>query len=235
MWKALAGIEVTIERDRFIELMYYLLGWFLGDLGKRFGPEHFMTADVDIGLSRRHPENEVLGEYVAECIGSLGIFIKRSRDRLPSAKHQYGSYVWYSRRSPVFGWFHKACLGLKWNERASYHPVRMDWILSVPRECRIWFIRGLADSDGDVHFKDKCVDITTSPNTRLIKALLSSLGLHTTVSFFRNSSRVTVSASDAAQIQIFNPELYTHRRKILEKLVGARTFPRHWPKWLRKS
>lgn len=108
----------------------------------------------------------------------------------------------------------------------------MDWLLSAPREHRPWFARGLADSDGDVHFKDKTVDITTEPNTRFVKALLTSLNCHVTVSSYRNASRVTITATEAAKIVIFNPVVLTHRQKVLTKLIGATTFERHWPTWL---
>ena len=34
------------------------------------------------------------------------------------------------------------------------------------------------------------------------------------------------------RIQVFNPVLLTHRRKLLERLAKAKTFQRHWPGWL---
>jgi hypothetical protein len=33
-------------------------------------------------------------------------------------------------------------------------------------------------------------------------------------------------------IAIFNPQVNTYRRNLLEKLVGANVYPRHWPSWL---
>jgi hypothetical protein len=50
-----------------------------------------------------------------------------------------------------------ACLGLKWDERTSYVLVTMDWVLTTSQEMRIWFVRGLADSDGDVDLRDRSV------------------------------------------------------------------------------
>ncbi len=94
------------------------------------------------------------------------------------------------------------------------------------------FARGLADSDGDVHFKDKTVDITTAPNTLFVKALLTSLGCNVTISSYRDASRVTITATEAARLEIFNPNILTHRKKVLAKLIGARTFERRWPPWL---
>ncbi len=105
-------------------------------------------------------------------------------------------------------------------------------MLCASRECRLWFLRGLADSDGDVHFRDKSVDITTSPNTGFVKALLDSLNVHSVVRFTKAYGGITIRADQAMKIAIFSPEVNTHRRQVLEKLVGARVYPRHWPGWL---
>lgn len=111
--RILGGTNEEIDSDRFVNRMYYLLAWFVGDLGKHFGPERLMTASVDLGLTKRHPENLALGEYVMCCARSLGVTTNRGPDREPSDNSPYGAYYWYSRRSSVFGWFHRTCLGLK--------------------------------------------------------------------------------------------------------------------------
>jgi len=99
-------------------------------------------------------------------------------------------------------------------------------MLHAPREFRLWFLRGLADSDGDVHFRDKSVDITTSPNTGFVKALLDSLNVHCVVRFTRGYGAITIRADQAMRIAIFNPEVNTYRRELLEKLVGGSVYPR---------
>ncbi len=194
-----------------------------------------MRIDVDIQLTRNHPENLVLGEYVANCIRSFGIACKRTRDRPPRDNLPSGAYTWGIQQHPIFPWFHISCLGLKWDERTSYDPVKMDWMLSAPREHRLWFLRGLADSDGDVHFRDKSVDITTSPNTDFAKALLDSLNVHSVVRFSRGYGSITIRAEQAVKIGIFNPEVSSYRRKLLEKLAGANVYPRRWPDWLARK
>jgi hypothetical protein len=230
------GIDTDVDRRRFLNLMYYLLGWFLGDLGKQFGNRELMTAGLNLTLTKRHPENQALGDFVFfECIQKLGIQARRQRDRKPDNSSPYGAYLWDCRRSPLFGWFHVVCLGLKWEERASRHPVKMDWILSAPLELRLWFIRGLADSDGDVHVSDKSVGITTSPNRDFINSLLKSVGCRTHVEISRRFDKVVIALNQAVRIKMFNPEILTHRRKILEKLASAKTFPRHWPRWLQEK
>ena len=172
----------------------YLLGWFLGDIGKHYRNETKPTMDIDIQLTRKHPESLVLGEYVAGCIRGFGIGCKRTLDRPSRDGLPNGAYCLTSQRHPIFAWFHLACLGLKWHERTSYDAVRMDWMLSAPREDRLWFLRGLADSDGDVHFKDKSVDITTSPNTSFVRALLDSLNVHNVVRFTKGYGAITCHA-----------------------------------------
>ena len=170
----------------------YLLGWFLGDLGKHYRKEPKKVIDVDIQLTRNHPENLALGEYVAGCIRRLGIACKRMPDRRPGRGMPKGAFCWGSQHHQIFSWVHLSCLGLKWNERTSYDCAKMDWIYSSPRDCRIWFLRGLADSDGDVHFRDKSVYITTSPNTSLVRSLLASLGVHSVVRFTKGYGVVTI-------------------------------------------
>ncbi len=229
------GIDTDVDRRRFLNMMYYLLGWFLGDLGKQFGNRQLMTAGLNLTLTKRHPENQALGDFVFfECIQKLGVQARRQRDRKPDSSSPYGAYLWDCHRSPLFGWFHLVCLGLKWNERASKHSVKMDWILGAPRELKLWFVRGLSDSDGGVHITDKSVGITTSPNTDFVNALLKSVGCRTHVEISPRFSKVVTTVKQAADIKIFNPEVVTHRRKILEKLASAKTFQSHWPEWLQE-
>ena len=109
----------------------------------------------------------------------------------------------------------------------------MDWILTAPVRYRVWFLRGLADSDGDVQFHHRWAEIATSPNTEFVKALFVSLGLKTLVRIHRGYGYVSVSAADAARIQLFNPDFMSHRRLLLEKLARARVFHGRWPEWIR--
>jgi hypothetical protein len=233
--KNASAVRQTMDSKGVIASACYLLGWFLGDLGKHYRNESKMIMDVDIQLTRKHRENLSLGEYVIACARRLGIGGKRTLDRPSSNSSPNGAFCWAFQRHRMFSWFHLACLGLKWRERTSYHKVRMDWMLHAPREFRLWFLRGLADSDGDVHFRDKSVDITTSPNTGFVKALLDSLNVHSVVRFTRGYGAITIRADQAMRIAIFNPEVNTYRRELLVKLVGASVYPRRWPGWLKEK
>ncbi len=223
--------EVPSRAD-FINSAYYLLAWLVGDAGKGFGSKRLHTARIEINLCRKHSENLELGEYVARCIRMVGVPCKRLPDKVSDPSEPHGSFRWLSRFSPVMGWMHIVCLGLDWDQRTSYDPVNMDWVLSAPVECRMWFIRGLADSDGNVHFRHKSAEIVTSPNTKLIRDILASLHVHNILDFSKGCGRISISAQKAAEIQMFNPRVFTHRRKLLEKIVSARTFQRRWPVWL---
>jgi hypothetical protein len=220
------------SRTDYIEAVYYLLAWLVGDAGKGFGSERLHTARIEVNLCRRHSENLGLGEYVTGCIRMVGVPCKRLPDKVSDPSEPHGSFRWLSGFSQVIGWMHATCLGLDWNQRTSYNPVKMDWLLSAPPECRMWFIRGLADSDGSVHFRHKSAEIVTSPNTTLIRDILASLHVHNVLDFSKGCGRISISGQTAAEIQIFNPRILTHRRKLLEKLVRAETFQRRWPAWL---
>jgi hypothetical protein len=222
------------NRAHFAPLLkraYYLLGWLAGDAVKQFasrGPK----ARIGIALCKKHPENFPLGEYVSGCIKTLGIRTGRIADQSPSEREPHGAYRWLSSYSLVISWMKTGCLGLAREELTSYTAVRMDWLLSAPNEFRLWFLRGLADSDGTVNVRNKAVFIITSPNTDLVRKLLDSVGCHNTCGVSKGVGVVAISGYDAARIQIFNPEVATHRSKLLEKITNAATYQRHWPEWL---
>ena len=222
------------NRRQFLDSMYYLLGWLVGDAGKDMGSPRKMTARLRFGLSRRHPENRELGNYLMRIVGSLGIRWTRLPDTPPTERVPCGSFRWNTFYSPILGWMLTAALGLDWSGRTTRNPVKMKWVLAAPRRLRIWFLRGLADSDGSLVFGSREVSITSQPNTRFFSELLNSLGVRNFITEERNRDFgvVTFSVPDAARIQVFSPYVMTHRRRLLEKLGGAKTFPRHWPKWL---
>jgi hypothetical protein len=214
---------------------YYVLAWLIGDATKKLGSKRKLTGHIGIELCCGHPENLELGVYVAERLRMFGIECTQRSDRPPDNRDPHGQYRWLSVRSPIVGWLYTSCLGLGWNELTSYHPVRMDWLLSAPRICRLWFIRGLFDSDGTVHFRNKEAEIISSPNSKLIMSLLDSLKVRNRLGNSKGYDKVIISIENAARIQVFNPNVATHRRKALERLVSAKTFQRHWPEWLQRK
>ncbi len=223
---------MSTDREEFLSAMYYVLGWCVGDFGKNYGNERRLSARISFQLTKKHPENLALGDYVTECVRMLGVPCKRYGDRPASESNPNGSFLWKSAFSSVVGWLHAAALGMDWGQRTTLHPVKMDWILRAPRKFRLWFLRGIADSDGTVNLRNKLVEIVSSPNTYFFRDLFTSLGIKNVVRFSRGYGYVAVDAPAAARIRIFSPAVATHRRKMLEKLVNAKTFHPHWPAWL---
>jgi len=230
--KKLVGTPPSTNRTQFLSSMYYVLGWCVGDFGKDHGSERRLSARIALQLTKKHPENLALGEHVVQCIRMVGIRCRRYGDRPITSSNPNGSFFWKSAFSSVIGWLHTSALGLAWGERTTSHPVKMDWMLLTPVKFRLWFLRGIADSDGNVNLRNKIIEITSSPNTYLFHRLFDSLGIKSTVRFSRGYGYVAVAALAAARVQIFSPDVLTYRRETLEKLVSARTFQGPWPRWL---
>jgi hypothetical protein len=141
-------VEPSKRESRFSGSMYYLLGMLVGDAHRAFSARHPLEARVSLDLCRAHPENLDLGQFVARCVSSLGVSCGRIADDMPVPNEPHGLYRWLSHFSPVIGWLHTACLGLERDEKTSYDPVRMNWLFTALPEYRVWFLRGMADSDG---------------------------------------------------------------------------------------
>lgn len=233
--KAFTGIEEHGDKEeRFLNLMYYLLGWMVGDLGKNFSSKR-PWARLQLDLCSKHPENLLLGSFVMNCMKMLGIPYTRLADRPPRQRHQHAEHRWQSYYSGVIAWLFTACLGLQRDELTSYDPIRMDWLLEASRARRLWFLRGLADSDGGVNISNKTVEITSEPNTEFIKALFDSLGTPVLSYASKGVETISMRATEAMKLRIFNPEIEGHKSRLLLKLAKARTFQRHWPEWLKEK
>ena len=134
--------------------------------------------------------------------------------------------------SEVFFWFHTACLGLNEDQLTSYHPVSMDWLLTAAPASTEWFLRGIADSDGCVNVGNRTVEITSEPNGPLFAKLFAKVGIRAKIYKSKGGDSVSISAFDAARIQIFNVQVGTHRSALLDRVANAHTFPARWPAWL---
>lgn len=107
----------------------------------------------------------------------------------------------------------------------------MKWLLRAKPFYRLWFLRGIADSDGSVNVRNGAVVITSSPNTDLFYSIFITLGIKANRWFSDGTGYVGIRAVDAYALRIFNPIIATHRGNMLEKLALARTYPAHWPNW----
>jgi hypothetical protein len=95
----------------------------------------------------------------------------------------------------------------------------MEWIFNAPREFRLRFIQGLADSDGSV--KPYEVVITSVPNADLVTKLLQSLEMTTAHTLYENGVplRTQVNRKQAATLPIFNEIVqgYRYRKNLDDK------------------
>jgi len=85
------------DEERFLGRMYYLLGWLVGDAGKGFTPRELFKVRMEIGLCKGHPENSVLGQYVIDSLGMLGVLGNRIADGLATIREPHGSFRLQSR------------------------------------------------------------------------------------------------------------------------------------------
>jgi transposase-like protein len=174
------GITDTQLADMREELFAYLLAMMVGDSSKSGGEqERFVSMALDLQLILKQPSNLRFGRFVCFCTNTIGLQMKRIADKQPTGTTRFGkqpsaAFRWTSERSPFLAWMFSVALGLNWNERTSYDPLRMDWIHSAPRAFRLRFVQGLADSDASV--KDHEVIITSVPNAEFLASLLRGLG-----------------------------------------------------------
>src|SRR2546428_1918711 len=214
--------EKHLRRMR-VELFAYLLGIMLGDEGKEGGQQNrFASMNIDFQLTRKEPSNEAFGELVCMSANSLGIDIRRIKDKPPSGdtlrgKEPTAAYRWVSNRTPLLAWMFSVGLGMKWSETTSTNQVHMDWIFRTPHSFRKRFLQALADSDGTVN--RSAVIITSVPNADLVTRLLRSLGMTTaqTVYEYGIPLRTRVRTKQAAKLPIFNEFTNGYRYQKLQQ------------------
>jgi len=129
-------------------------------------------------------------------------------------------------------WFHTTSLGLSEDQLTSYNPVSMDWLLAAAPVSIVWFLKGIADSDGCVNVGNRTVEITSEPNGPLFVKLFAKVGIRAKIYKSKGYDCVSIPASEAARIQIFNVQVGTHRSVLLDRVANAQTFPARWPAWL---
>lgn len=215
------GIK-TLDEIR-LDLVGYLLAMMSGDSSKSGGiQERFASMGLDLQLSLKRNSNERLGKYVCMCANTIGIKMKRISDKQPTGDSKYsqtptGAYRWVSERSPLLAWMFSVCMGLGWEERTSYDPLKMDWIFSAPFSFRLRFVQGLADSDAGV--KPSEVVVTSVPNAEFVTKLLLSLGMTSAHTIIEGGVplRTMVNRREASHLPIFNEHVKGYRYDALVK------------------
>ena len=217
-------------------LFAYLLGFIVGDASKTgIKRKQRTTRRIHIRLSVNYPTNLKLGNYASLCANGLGLRMGR-RKNCPAGKlNPHPFYTWISQSSSFFQWIFHTCLGLQDHETTTYNPIRAKWLLSAPKEFKIAFLQGLADSDGFVDFNSQQIGIITEPNTQLVKEILDSIKIHSTPKLFTQHKlwALMINIKDAYNLPLFNPIVKSYRYQDTEKLFKATQISGHWPEWLR--
>ena len=232
--RELKKIGITNHIDRTL-LFLFILGILIGDSSKHgIKREWRMTRRITLRLSKRYPSNEKLGEFTSMCVNSMGLRMGRRKDCPAGKRNPYPFYTWISQSSTLIQWMFHVCLGLNDDERTTYDPIRADWLIHVPNEFKIWFLQGLAESDGFVDISSCQVGIITHPNTDLVRKMLESLSIEPTKRFFTHNKlwSLMININKSYKLPIFNPFIKSYRYKKMEKIYKADRITGHWPKWL---
>ena len=227
------GFDYDIVNLRIrLSLIGYLLRVMIGDASKRKGssrPKMF----IELQLTKRHPDNLRLGEFVGLCANVSGIRFSRIKDNFVGPRVPYGRFHWKSENSEFVYWLFTRCLGLRSGELTTWHAVVVDWILAAPKYFRISFLQGLADSDGYVHFENQQVHLIVSPNSKAVGMILSSLGISYSATISKGLDILKISINDAYRLPIFNPYVRSYRFKSVLQIRLGRSLRRGpWQKWL---
>ncbi len=225
-----------LVKDR-ANLFGFLLGVMLGDAIKPMkGTSRFPSMTVALTLSKARANGFKFGEFTALCANTaVGLRMHRIKDAAKSEFRFTDSecYRWLSPASPLFAWVFRVCLGLRKGEKTTTHPLRMEWLLQAPREFRIHFLQGLAESDGWVDAGADRVKVVSSPNERLLSDLFA--GFNIPFKIFRQSSitRIEIKTEDGLALPIFNTKLQSNYFNELLTMAKAKNFPvrKPLPEW----
>lgn len=187
-----------------LKMMAYLLGIMVGDASKG-GSFSSGKMFVELQLTKRHPENHVLGEFVGLCANSVGLRFSEVDDRVRNERVPYGRFHWKSNTSELVHWLFADCLGLKSGQLATHDPVSVEWMLPAPRAFRVWFIQGVCDSDAYVHLQDQEVHIIASPNAEALSRILDSLGVENKPAVIDKMDVLRVKLNAAFALPVFSP------------------------------
>jgi hypothetical protein len=213
-----------------IPLFGFLIGATIGDAGKhRKGESRFQSKSLSLVLSKKKPNSYRFGQFAMHCArAALGLEMHRISDA-PVSGFRYSDsecFRWISPASPLVGWLFHDCLGLNGEELTTYHPLRMEWLVSTPPPFKMGVLQGVAESDGWVDSGDDKVCFVSSPNTALFSSVLSSLGLKHRVDRHESVEVIRVPSEEAYRGPIFNPRIRSTYFEQLEIMSHARRLPK---------
>lgn len=200
-------------------LFGFLVGMIIGDTAKSRAKN--WHRHLGLGLSKRYETSLKIGDLTCICARNIGLRMHRTAD-LEKPRHKpHGFYYWVSQASPLVDWIFNVVLGLEDDERTTYDPVRMNWVVESPLEFRRGLVQGIAESDGSVSIASQTVEFWIGPNWDFFKKVLLTFGVRS----FQNREALSVTRSEATKlgaIPAFSPILRTTRYSRFEKLVNAK-------------
>jgi hypothetical protein len=212
----------------------YFLGVMVGDMSKHASylrTPRTMTALLQ--LSKRYQSNLRFGNFVAFCAALLGIRMKRIKDYVRPIGAPYDAYRWGSKQSRLMMWMFEKCLGLRQGQTTTNDPIQADWLKGAPDQFQVWFLQGVADSDGYVDLNKHEIGIVVDPNEMLIGRLLSNLDVRFRPALTKHQATIMMSVREGFGVPVFSPHARTHKFELAKKLVEAQRFHGKWPYWLR--
>jgi hypothetical protein len=228
-------LNINLENIDKGVIFGYLLGALVGDCNKDKSTKNRASKRIVLQLAKTHRSNLRFGEFVTFCANTLGLRMKRAKDRATTLFGRgkiYESYQWRSQQSPLISWLVKVCLGLEEGQTTTYDPIKTEWMLTAPKNFKIAFLQGIFDSDGWIDLNTQSVGVASGPNTKFLKDLFQTLDICGKNDKYNISLRM--NCKGAYLLSVFNPYVRSYRYIKLEKFIKAKRF-KHWPKWLHQK
>jgi hypothetical protein len=217
------GLTSAWAEEHKAELFWFLLGFFVGDAGKRYihnepRLRHYRKTAMNTRMTSKDSNFRVL-RYVQLALECLGI---------SSHQVQSGTNLihWNSESSNIMTWILQACAGLKEGETTSTNKIDMQWMKNCPGNLIIAFLQGLADSDGSVDTYGRYAEIASMPNSAFYKDLLDILGTNAHKYPETNPRTARILLQYAVQLPLFNPIIRSYRyQRLMQHAIRRKLIP----------
>jgi len=201
------GLSSEWVQQHKLELFGFLLGFFVGDAGKSYN---------DIGHRKRHYDKTAMTTVMAINGSNIRILtyvqLALQTIGIDSARRNSTTTIrWNSPASNLLTWVIRTCLGLSASERTSRNPIRMEWILSCPRNFIVAFLQGIAESDGSVDRHGYFTSISSIPNSSFLQRALASINTPSRVHPKHRPVQIRINITQAITLPLFNPIITTYR------------------------
>jgi len=217
------GLTSAWAEEHKAELFWWLLGFMVGDMGKRYVHNeprlrHYRKTAMNTRMTNKDSNLRVL-RYVQLALECLGILSHKVHS-------EDGVVRWNSISSNILTWMIQVCSGLNEGEKTSTHQLDMPWMKSSPENLIIAFLQGLADSDGSVDTFGRYAEIASMPNSAFYKHLLDILGTNAHMYPATNPRTARILLQYAVQLPLFNPIIRSYRyEKVIQHAIRRKIIP----------